>query len=86
MPKQNTPIAALALGQPLFDFRGGTKSALLSISRVVCITELNSTEIAVTTRDGRLTVRGENLSLAVFEGRSVEIFGRVTSVELGNGN
>lgn len=67
------------------DIRKGERGAACAISGVVCINELSPESVTVLSHSGRVCVRGSELRLTVFSGRTVEISGRIEEVELGYG-
>ena len=55
------------------------------ISGAVGISELDEERVGIVTHKARVIISGSKLSLSVFEGRTVEIVGRVLGVELKYG-
>lgn len=67
------------------EIRKGNKGAACAISGVINITELSPESVTVLSHSGRVGVRGSELRLTVFSGRTVEISGKIVGVELGYG-
>ena len=86
MQADSKPFDLLSAMPPLFELRGGVKSAVLAVYGVIAVTELDTESVTLTTHSGRLRICGKDLSLNTFENRSVELCGRVLCVELINGN
>ena len=57
----------------------------LTVSGVVAISELTDTNVVLKSHKARLLITGKSISLAVFEGRVVEIGGIIQSVEFSYG-
>ena len=58
------------------------RSAVLSVFGVVSVGEFCDSAVLLVSRGGRLRVTGERLVLAVFEGRTAEVRGKITGVEV----
>ena len=53
------------------------------VTGVVKIASFSDEKVELISHGGRFAVSGEGLSMTVFEDKSVEIFGRISGVELG---
>lgn len=62
---------------------GRGKYMRILISGVLGISELSEEEIKLTTRRESLKIGGKRLSVSIFEGNSVEIYGEVERIENG---
>lgn len=57
----------------------------LSVGGIVAVAELSEEKIMLVTHSGRVEVAGDGLLLSVFEGRCVEICGRILEVRFAYG-
>ena len=64
------------------ELRKSSTGAVAVISDVVSISEYDDENIVLLTHGGRLAVQGERLSISSLEGRTLEIYGRITEVRL----
>lgn len=62
-----------------------TRGVSVVISGAIGIFELTDSQIGVLTHKARVTVLGSKLSLVVYEGRALEISGRVEDIQLKYG-
>ncbi len=53
----------------------------ISFGAVVSVAEFSSEEVLILTHSGRIRVLGSGLLLSVFEGRGIEIVGKVRGLE-----
>ena len=65
------------------EIRKDKRRSVLVVQGVLGVGAFSSREIGLTSHGGRLTVRGEGLTMTVFENRTVEVFGKISGVELG---
>ncbi len=64
------------------EIRKSKARSTLAVSGIVSIEEFSCEKIILTTHGGRISVLGTSLVLSVFEGRAVEVTGKITGVEL----
>lgn len=74
-------IKNLKLPQAI-EIKRGKATSTLAVSGILALEELSRERITLLTHSGRITVVGRALVLSVFEGRSVEISGKITGVSL----
>lgn len=67
------------------EMRKGKRGAVVSVGNVVSVAELSESRIELLSRGGRLALCGEGLMLSVFEERTVEIYGKILSIEIQYG-
>ena len=67
------------------EMRKGKRGGIISVGNVVSVAELSEDKIELLSRGGRMSVGGEGLTLSVFEERSVEIAGKIMSIEIQYG-
>lgn len=65
------------------EIRKTSSRAAISVVGVVSVTELSRELISLASHLGRVEVRGEELTLSVFENKTVEVSGKITAVEMG---
>ncbi len=81
---KNKRVATPLIAPPLLaEIRKGKGVASVTISGIVSITDLTSEEISLATHAGRVVIRGNSLTLVIFEGGVVEINGKIEGVSLG---
>ena len=64
------------------EMRKGRRGGVLSVLQVVAVSDFKDDRIELVSKGGRLTVSGEGLTLSLFDGRIVEIYGRITGIEI----
>lgn len=64
------------------EMRKGKRGSIMSVSDVIGVFEYSSNRVELTSRGGKLAVSGEGLVLSVFEERTVEIYGKITGIEI----
>ena len=71
---------------PLFtstlEIRRRKAISTVALTGIIAVEELSPEKITVATHSGRITVKGARLLLSVFEGRTIEISGKILGVEL----
>ena len=67
------------------EMRKGRKGGILSVSDVVSVSDFSEERIELLSRGGRMCVTGERLVLSLFEDRAVEIYGKITGIEIQYG-
>ena len=70
------------LGATLAEIRKTARGAVMTVSGVVSLTEVSDLRISLASHSGRISVVGSSLLISVFEGRTVEICGKIEGVEL----
>ena len=83
--RERTGLGRIFSGAGGFELRRGRVRSELTLSGVVSVQVIEDGCIRLATHDGTISVRGSGLLLSVFEERTVRIYGRVVSVELGYG-
>ena len=80
------PIYSLALGTSPFHIEINKSAGGYSIisSGIKRIAELSENEIKLKCRDGEIKLKGQKLSLTVYENKTVEIIGKIEVIEFGN--
>ena len=53
----------------------------LAVSGILAVEDLSSENIVLKTHSGRIKISGKSLVLSVFEGRTVEVSGKIAGVE-----
>lgn len=76
----SSPLIPMPL---LAEFRKMRASASITVSGIVSITELSDIEVSLATHAGRVTIRGESLSLVIFEAGVVTVNGKIVEVSFG---
>ena len=59
--------------------------AVAVVSGVISVSELTDSTVLLATHSGRVRFVGEELVMSVFSGRTVEILGKIISVEFSYG-
>ena len=67
------------------EFRKTKMGAVAVVSGVLSVSELTDSSLLLATHSGRVRFVGEGISMSVFSGRTVEILGKITSVEFSYG-
>ena len=81
MTKQNGN--ASPHGSPLvIEIKKSSSGAVLSAVGVVSVTELSRESVSLASHSGRLSIKGAELVLSVFENKTVEVSGRIEGVEM----
>ncbi len=85
--KKKIPLGAIiGLGNLVdIELKKNSRGAVLLLSGVVSIAEYSAERVEVLTHSGRINLLGEGLTLSAMEDRSVEVYGRIDSLELGYG-
>ena len=83
--KPDTHLSELFEGSSCFELRRSHGRCALTLGGVVSVQEIGDECIRASTHSGTVLVRGSRLLLSVFEERTVKIYGKITSVELGYG-
>ena len=84
-PFSNIPDPTAPLSDFGIELHRAPRGLAVSVSGVVSVFELNESEIGLLTQRARINIRGERLSLSVFEARRVEIVGRVGDISFRYG-
>ena len=61
------------------------RGAAVVVGGILSVRSLCEEEICLVSHGGRLTVRGQRLSLSSLENRTLEVFGKITGLEFGYG-
>ena len=64
------------------EIKRGKATSTIAVSGILALEELSHERITLLCHSGRITVVGCALVLSVFEGRSVEISGKITGVSI----
>ena len=67
----------------LAELRKARNTASITISGIISITELSKTAVSLATHTGRVILKGEALSLIIFEGGVVTVNGKIAEVSFG---
>lgn len=59
--------------------------AALVVTDVLSVEEFCPERISLATHKGRILIHGTHLSISVYQKRCIEIFGKITNLELGYG-
>lgn len=78
-------LAAIKSSPFRLEMRKGARGAVMLVSGVIGISDYTEECVVILSHGGRLTVRGEGLSLGSLEGRALEIFGKIEEVSVGYG-
>ena len=78
-------VAQIAENGSGFELRRIRGRAVLFFEGVLSIRHFSEELICLATHGGRITVKGREFALLLFEARAVKIYGIVESVELGYG-
>ncbi len=65
------------------EIRKTSTGAVLSAVGVVSVTEVSGESVALASHSGRLSIKGSDLILSVFENKSIEVKGKIEGVEMG---
>ena len=77
-----TVIASLGKGSFSVELRKSAVGSVMLVSGVLGIGELSDERITLLSHGGRLYITGDRLSLSALENRTLEVFGRITGLEL----
>ena len=67
------------------EMKKSSRGAVAVISGVMSVGEYTDSSIELISHSGRATIAGESLGISVLEGRTVEVYGRITEVKFGYG-
>ena len=83
--KRDNSASPLIAAPILAELRKARNTASITISGIVSISELSKTEVSLASHAGRVILRGESLSLVIFEGGVVTVNGKILEVSFGYG-
>ncbi len=79
-PPKNPPLISPPM---LAELRKARNTAAVTLSGIICITELSESEVSLASHAGRVVLRGQSLTLVIFEGGVVTVNGKIEEVSFG---
>ncbi len=73
--------AKKSTGALAIEIRKNKARSTIAVSGIISVEELCAEKIVLTSHGGRIAVSGTSLELSVFEGKAVEIAGKISGVE-----
>ena len=67
------------------EIKKSSRGAVLVASGIMSIGELEDNKITLLSHSGRLVLKGDSLGISLLDNKIVEVFGKITEVELSYG-
>lgn len=83
--KLSAVLASLSPSSFQLELKKSSRGAVAVISGVMSVGEYTENSVELLSHSGRMHILGEALGISVMSGRVIEIYGRITEVQLNYG-